>query len=291
MKRKPPPAPTLKSNELAWFGYPILIWLMFFMAAPLFLVIGLGFFSRGEYGGIDTQLTLNNFIRVLDPVYFTIFFRSISLSFTTALLCLMLAYPMAWAMASASHQWRMYFTVGLAIPFMTNLIIRVYAIKLCVGMDGPLQTFLRWLNLNFDPYLLSQNRLLVFYGMVTSYLPFMAFPIYAALEKFDFSLVEAAEDLGASQFKVLFSVILPNTRVAAVNSFTLVFVPCLGEFVIPDLLGGAKTMLAGNLITEQFLKARDWPFGAALSLGLMATLLILPYLLRRIFIPRPAVAL
>jgi spermidine/putrescine transport system permease protein len=289
MKRKPQAMPTLKSNELAWFGYPILFLLMFFMAAPLFLVIALGFFSRGEYGGIETQLTLNNFSRLFNPVYFTIFLRSISLSFLTATICLALSYPMAWAMASASQKWRMYFTVGLAIPFMTNLIIRVYAIKLCVGMDGPLQAILQWLNLSFDPYQISQNQTLVFYGMVTSYLPFMVFPIYAALEKLDFSMVEAAEDLGASQLKVLFSVILPSTRVAAVNSFTLVFVPCLGEFVIPDLLGGAKKMLAGNLITEQFLKARDWPFGAALSLGLMIVLLALPYLLRRIFIPRAMV--
>ncbi len=290
MKRKPPPAPTLISNELAWFGYPLLLWLMFFMAAPLFLVIALGFFSRGEYGGVEAQLTLENFHRLFDPVYFTIFVRSITLSLVTALICLALSYPMAWAMASASQKWRLYFTVGLAIPFMTNLIIRVYAIKLCVGMDGPLQSLLTWLHISFDPYQISQNQTLVFYGMITSYLPFMVFPIYAALEKFDFSLVEAAEDLGASQLKVLFSVILPNTRTAAVNSFTLVFVPCLGEFVIPDLLGGAKTMLAGNLITEQFLKARDWPFGAALSLGLMTVLLVLPYLLRRIFIPKAKAA-
>ncbi len=286
MSRKPKPPPSLKSNELAWFGYPILIWLMFFMAAPLLLVIVLGFMSRGDYGGVETQLTLANFSRLFDPVYFHIFARSIELSIITALLCLVLAYPMAWAMASASAKWRMYFSVGLAIPFMTNLIIRVYAIKLCVGMDGPIQALMRYLSIDFDPYLISQNQILVFYGMVTSYLPFMVFPIYAALEKFDFSLVEAAEDLGASQLRVLASVILPGTRVAAVNSFTLVFVPCLGEFVIPDLLGGAKTMLAGNLITEQFLKARDWPFGAALSLGLMIILLLLPYMLRRVFLPK-----
>lgn len=290
MKKKPPPPTSLKSNELAWFGYPILVWLMFFMAAPLFMVIVLGFLGRGEYGGVDSHVTLENFRRMFDPIYFQIFLKSIELSVVTALICLVLAYPMAWAMASAPSKWRMYFSVGLAIPFMTNLIIRVYAIKLCVGMDGPVQAVLKYLNIQFDPFALSQNQLLVFYGMVTSYLPFMVFPIYAALEKFDFSLVEAAEDLGATQFEVLTSVIVPGTRVAAVNSFTLVFVPCLGEFVIPDLLGGAKTMLAGNLITEQFLKARDWPFGAALSLGLMLVLLLLPYILRRIFIPKVAAA-
>jgi spermidine/putrescine transport system permease protein len=288
MARKPKLAPSLKSNELAWFGYPILVWLLFFMAAPLALVAGLGFFSRGEYGGVEPVFTLSNFSRALDPIYFHIFLRSIQLSICTALICLILAYPMAWAMASAPQKWRHYLSMGLAIPFMTNLIIRVYAIKLCVGMDGPLQTALTFLHIHFDPYMISQNPVLVFYGMITSYLPFMVFPIYAALEKFDFSLVEAAEDLGASQLSVLLKVIIPNTRVAAVNSFTLVFVPCLGEFVIPDLLGGAKTMLAGNLITEQFLKARDWPFGAALSVGLMGVLLVFPWVLRRLFL-RPGV--
>jgi spermidine/putrescine transport system permease protein len=192
-------------------------------------------------------------------------------------------------MASAPAKIRTFYVLALAVPFMTNLIIRVYAVKLFVGMDGPLQWFLQTAHIPYDPYALSQNTVLVFYGMITSYLPFMVFPLYAALEKFDFSLVEAAQDLGASNAKILFGVIIPNTRVAALNSFALVFIPCLGEFVIPDLLGGAKSMLAGNLITEQFLKTRDWPFGAALSVGLIALLLTTPFILRRIFLGRPRV--
>lgn len=112
----------------------------------------------------------------------------------------------------------------------------------------------------------------------------MIFPLYAAFEKFNFSLVEAALDLGASQFRILFTVLIPNMKTAIVNGFILVFIPCLGEFVIPDLLGGAKNMLVGNLITEQFLKARDWPFGAALSMILIAILVIIPILLRKAFL-------
>lgn len=272
------------SRELSILGYPILAWLIFFVAAPLVLVVILSFLSRGEYGGIEWHLTFDNYRRVFQPIYLNIFGRSLELSTVTALLCLLIAYPVAWAMASAAPKARTFYVIALAIPFMTNLIIRVYAIKIFVGMDGPLQWMLHCLHIPFDPYALTQNTVLVFYGMVTSYLPFMVFPLYAALEKFDFLLVEAAQDLGASNFKILFGVIVPNTRVAALNSFTLVFIPCLGEFVIPDLLGGAKSMLAGNLITEQFLKVRDWPFGAALSVILIVLLLGAPLVLRKIFL-------
>ena len=272
------------TGELSILGYPIFFWLVFFVAAPLVLVAVLSFLTRGEYGGVEWHFTLENYRRVFEPIYLNIFWRSLKLSTITALLCLFIGYPMAWAISSATPKLRTFYVLALAIPFMTNLIIRVYAIKIFVGMDGPLQWMLHFLHVPFDPYALTQNTALVFYGMVTSYLPFIVFPLYAALEKFDFSLVEAAQDLGASNFKILFGVITPNTRVAALNSFTLVFIPCLGEFVIPDLLGGAKSMLAGNLITEQFLKVRDWPFGAALSVILIVLLLGAPLVLRRIFL-------
>lgn len=270
--------------ELSILGYPMFMWLGFFVAAPLVLVLILSFLSRGNYGSIEWRFTLENYRRMFQPIYLNIFLRSLELSTITAVLCLFIGYPMAWAMASAAPKARAVYMLVLAVPFITNLIIRVYAIKIFFGMDGPLQWALNLLHVPFDPYALTQNTSLVFYGMVTSYLPFMVFPLYAALEKFDFALVEAAQDLGASNLKILFRVIIPNTRVAALNSFTLVFIPCLGEFVIPDLLGGAKSMLAGNLITEQFLNVRDWPFGAALSVALIVMLLGVPLLLRRIFL-------
>lgn len=277
-----------KKAELSILGYPILFWFLFFVAAPLILVLLLSFLSRGEYGGIVWHFTLENYRRMMQPIYLNIFLRSLTLSLITAVLCMLIGYPVAWAMASAAPKARAFYVLALAIPFITNLIIRVYAIKIFFGMDGPLQWALRTLHVPFNPYSLTQNTGLVLYGMITSYLPFMVFPLYAALEKFDFSLVEAAQDLGASNFKILFKVIIPNTRVAALNSFTLVFIPCLGEFVIPDLLGGAKSMLIGNLITEQFLNVRDWPFGAALSVGLIVILLGAPLILRRIFLgPKP----
>lgn len=269
-----------KRGELSFLGYPAFLWFGFFIVAPLLLVIALSFLQRGLYGGIDWQLSLNNFGRVFNPVYVQIFFRSLKLSVFTSFICLFLAYPMAWAISTSKH--RTIWIFALAVPFMTNLIIRVYAIRVFVGIDGPLQTVLQGMGFEFDPFIFSQNSVLVMYGMVTTYLPFMVFPLYAALEKFDFSLVEAAQDLGASQLKTLLTVIVPNTKVAAISGVTLVFIPCLGEFVIPDLLGGAKTMLAGNLITEQFLKSRDWPFGAALSVVLILVLFVVPFVLKKL---------
>ncbi|MEK6554166.1 MAG: ABC transporter permease [Bdellovibrionota bacterium] len=279
----------MKSRELSILGYPPFLWFLFFVVIPLSLVVILSFLTRGTYGGFDWILTFGNLGRVFEPVYLNIFLKSVKLSLLTAVSCLVLAYPMAWSMATASEPVRRFWILALAIPFMTNLIIRVYAIKLFVGIGGPLQNFLNWAGVIYDPFALSQNSVLVMYGMITTYLPFMVFPLYAALEKFDFSLVEAAQDLGASQTKILFSILIPNTSVAAINGFTLVFIPCLGEFVIPDLLGGAKSMLIGNLITEQFLKSRDWPFGAALSVVLIGLLILIPFALRRVFVRQRSV--
>jgi spermidine/putrescine transport system permease protein len=256
-------------------GWPALLWFLLFLVGPLALVFITSLLKRGTYGGLDWQFHPQSYIRIFDPVYLEIFWQSLKLSFFTTVLCLIVGYPMAWAMATASTTKRVAYVFLLSIPFLMNLIIRVYAIRLFVGFDGPLASFLTFLSIPYDPYGLSQNQFLVLYGMVTSYLPFMVFPLYSALEKFDFSLLEANYDLGGGDSDALFKVLIPNTRQAIANGCLLVFVPTLGEFVIPDLLGGAKNMLAGNLITEQFLKSRDWPFGAALSVLLIFILCLM----------------
>ena len=283
--------PQLRIRELNILGIPALTWFIFFLLAPIVIVFLLSFLKRGTYGGLDWTFQLSNYPRIFEIVYFKIFYESFKLSLVTSILCLILGYPVAWAMATAPRSARSFLVMFLAIPFLTNLIIRVYALRIFLGIDGPVQSMLYTLGIEFDPFLFSQNKILVLYGMITAYLPFMVFPIYSALEKFDFTLVEAAKDLGASEWKVLTRVLIPNTRIAIANGLTLVFVPCLGEFVIPDLLGGAKSMLIGNLITEQFLKARDWPFGAALSTILIILLIIVPFIIRRIVcgkVERPA---
>ncbi len=271
-------------GHLAYLSLPAGLWFLFFLVLPVLMVTSISFFSRGTYGGIEWTFTLDNFQRAFEPVYLKIFWGSVKLSTLTTLICLCLAYPMAWTMAVSKGATRSLLILALAIPFLMNLIIRVYAIKLFVGLDGPLQAVLTAVGLHFDRFAMTQNDVLVTYGMISTYLPFMVFPLYAALEKLDFQMVEAAQDLGAGPLKILVSVIVPNTKTALVSGITLVFVPCLGEYVIPDLLGGAKTMLVGNLITEQFLKARHWPFGAALSTLLIVILFLFPFFLRRLLL-------
>lgn len=258
-------------------GFPALIWFGVFLAGPLLLILVTSFLKRGTYGGIDFVFSTASYERIFSWVYLEIFWESLKLSLITTTICFVIGYPMAWAMATAPPARRMLYVFLISVPFLMNLIIRVFAIRLFAGFDGPILQLVSFLGIPHDPYAFSQNQVLVLYGMVTTYLPFMIFPLFAALEKFDFALVEANYDLGGGHWEALTRVLIPNTRPAIANGCLLVFVPALGEFVIPDLLGGAKNMLAGNLITEQFLKARDWPFGAALSVTLMLILSAFAY--------------
>lgn len=238
------------------------------------MVVIVSFATRGTYGGVQWIGSLQSYIKAFQPVYFEILWKSLQMAVFTASICTVLAFFMAWAMATAKPSLRNIWMTALMLPFLTNLVIRIYAIKLFVGVDGPLQALLSFLGLSFDPFYFTANAYLMTYGLITCYLPFAVFPLYSAFEKFDFSLVEAAQDLGAGTGAIIFKVLIPNLRLALISSFSLVFVPCLGEFVIPDLLGGAKQMLLGNLITDQFLKSRNWPMGSAISVGLFVLLLI-----------------
>jgi spermidine/putrescine transport system permease protein len=276
-------------SRLPLLGWLPVLWYALFLLGPLVMVFAISLASRGVYGGIDWSLGGANFSRAFDSLYAFILVRSIWLAFVTGSMCLLIGLPMALAMATAPMRLRSVYVLLMAVPFLTNLIIRVCALKSFTSFDGPLASLLTALTVPFDPFSLSQNMPLVMYGMISTYLPFMVFPLYGALERFDFSLVEAAQDLGASYTQVLMRVIVPCLRKAIVSGILLVFIPALGEFVIPDLLGGAKAMLIGNLISEQFLKSRDWPFGAALSV-LMMLLLGASVFLIRLFEGREGVA-
>ncbi|MES2856430.1 MAG: ABC transporter permease, partial [Bdellovibrionota bacterium] len=270
MSSRPSASQNRASRSLAWLGWFPILWYLVFLIGPLALIAFTSFATRGTYGGVEWRWTVESFTRAFDPLYATILNRSIFLALGTTVACAVLGFPMAFAMATAPRRLRSILVFLLAIPFLTNLVIRICAIKVFTGYDGPLAFSLTALAIPFDPYELSQNRPLVIFGMISTYLPFMVFPLFASLEKFDFHLLEAAQDLGASFMQALRKVMLPILTPALISGALLVFVPALGEFLIPDLLGGAKTMLAGNLISEQFLKARDWPFGSALSFLLMA---------------------
>jgi spermidine/putrescine transport system permease protein len=181
---------------------------------------------------------------------------------------------MAYVMAIVSPAVRSVLLALIVIPFWTNLVVRTYAIKVLLNDHGPLFQYAVSLGLIREGYVSSNSDFIVWFGMVTNYLPFMVLPLFVSLEKFDFSLLEAAKDLGAASWRLLFHVLIPMTKPGIVSGLLFVFTPALGEFVIPDLLGGSKTMLVGNLITDQFLRTRDWPFGSALSLILILIVML-----------------
>ena len=244
-------------------------WFLWFLLIPLAIVLFYSFNTKGTYGGVVYRLTLDNYVRATDWIYLRIFWNSLKIATLTALSCLVIGYPMAYVMATSSLRIRSLLLVLVVIPFWTNFVVRAYAIKLLLGELGPVNQVALALGLIHEPILFSNSAFSVWLGMVTNYLPFMVLPLYVALEKFDFTMLEAAKDLGASGPKALWKVLIPLTKPGIITGTIFVFTPALGEFVIPDLLGGARTMLIGNLITEQFLKTRDWPFGSALSLLLI----------------------
>lgn len=253
---------------------PAIIWFLLFVAAPICLVFVVSFLKKGTYGSLAYQLELSHWTQLFNPNYFKIIYLSLFMAIVTGLSTISLGLILAWAIITMKGWMRNLSLALITLPSFLNLIIRVFAIKLFVGFEGPLQWALGFLGISFDPFYFSQNQYLVFYGMFLSYLPFAFLPIYAALEKFDFSLVEAAQDLGAGSWKILVDVLIPSQQKSLKGAFALVFIPSLGEYVIPDLLGGAKQMYIGNLISEQFLRARDWPLGSSLASILILGMII-----------------
>ena len=265
-----------KRNQLSlvFLVSPLAIWLVVFLFLPILMVFVYSFFQRGPYGNIIFEFSLQNYARLFDPLYLNIFLKSLILSFFTTVCCLCIGFPMAFAMATSKPLLRQWLFIGLMIPFLTNFIVRVYAIRVLLSAEGPLNALLLFVGVLNAPLSLNDSLLSVTFGMITNYLPFMVLPLYVTLEKFDYSLLEAAADLGASWVQMFKKIILPLSLPGIISGCFLVALPVLGEFIIPDLLGGAKNMLVGNLIADQFLKARDWPFGSALSILLIVFVLL-----------------
>jgi len=238
------------------------------------IVIFCSFLKRAHTGGLIYEFTVENYVRAFDPIFLRILGESFQLALLTAFSCLILGYPVAYVLATLQKPWRTVLMILLVIPFWTNLVVRTFAIRQMIGDQGPINLFLLDLGWIDEPINFLNSFGAVYVGMVMNYIPFMVLPLYVTLEKFDFTLFEAARDLGASSFSIIRRVLLPLTRPGMITGFIFVFTPALGEFLIPDLLGGAKTMLIGNLISHQFLKVRDWPFGSALSLLLMIVVIV-----------------
>jgi len=248
---------------------PTNTYLIVFMVIPLILVTVLSFMSRGTYGEVVYKFNIESYIRLFDPLYAKILGYSLLVGFLTTVLSLVIGYPMAYYIARAPARQRSLLLFLILLPFWTNFIIRIYAWIMILRSSGFLNSFLQWIGVIHEPLNILYTPTAVLIGMVYEFLPFMVLPLYTSLEKIENAQLEAAADLGAPPWKAFLRVTLPLSVPGMIAGTILVFIPAMGMFVVPDLMGGAKTMLIGNVIRNQFLTARDWPFGAAASMLLM----------------------
>ena len=262
--------------------FPSLFWLVAFFALPLLIVLVYSFLKRGPYGQIVWEFNLNNYARFLDPLYLKVFLRSFKIAGVTTLLCFLFGYPMAYWIATRKRRWRNTLLLLLMIPFWTNFLVRTYAWVLILRDTGLINGALTSLGIISEPLPLFGTDLAITIGLVYGWFPDMVLPCYAAIERLDFSLVEASQDLYANDIRSFLRVIFPLTLPGVIAGSILVFIPSLGAYVTPDLLGGAKSVMIGNVIHSQFLSVRDYPFGSAFSFVLMAIMLLATLLYFRV---------
>ena len=253
---------------------PGLFWLTVLMVIPCLLIFVLIFFERGAYGGIDWSiLTLDNIRRAFDPLYATILWDSFRIASLATNMALLIGYPAAYAISKAPPHLQTTLLFLAILPFWTNYLIRTYAWIVLLNPAGLINSSLKALGLS--PLPLLYNEFAVVLGLVYSYTPFVILAIYSALQRLDPTYAEASRDLGATAPQTFWRITLPLTAPGVAAGAVFVFVLSIGNFITPDLLGGGKFQMAGNLIYDQFLTARDWPFGATLSAILIALMLIL----------------
>lgn len=248
---------------------PGLLWTALFCLVPILVVLAVSFATRGTYGGVLWEFSLENYRDLLHPLYGRILGQSVLLAAMTTGLCLVLGFPLAYYIARLPPRRQALWLVLIMIPFWTNFLVRTYAWIFILRTEGLLNTFLLQLHLIQAPLDLLYSNEAVLLGLVYGYLPFMVLPLYAAIERIDPALIEAAWDLYADRWSLFRLVLVPLTKPGIIAGCVLVFIPSLGAFLTPDLLGGARSMMVGNLIHHEYLVARDWPLGSALSLVMM----------------------
>ena len=270
------------------FSIPPSAWLIIFFLAPLALIWVLSFGEKRGIVEIAITWTLDNYARALDPLYLQIFAKSFWYAGLTTAICVVAAFPIALAITFARPRWKPILLLIVILPFWTNLLIRTYALIAVLRTRGYVNFGLEWLwdgasgflnaiglgdmqllGAQFQPLELLYNNFAVVFGLVYVYLPFMVLPLYASLDRMDKSYLEASLDLGASQLRTFMSIVVPLAMPGIVSGVIITFIPTLGSFLTPDLLGGTDSQMIANVIERQFKSANDWPFGAALSFLLM----------------------
>ncbi|HIF9227531.1 TPA: spermidine/putrescine ABC transporter permease PotB [Photobacterium damselae] len=255
----------------------IVSWLVVFVFMPNLMIIGTSFLTRDDANLIKMVFTLDNYTRLFDPLYAKVMWHSFYMALTATILCLLIGYPFAYAIAKMPEKWRPFMLFLVIVPFWTNSLIRTYGLKIMLGTRGLLNNTLMYLDIIDKPLRIMYTEYAVMIGLVYILLPFMVLPLYSAIEKLDNTYIEAARDLGANKFQTFTKVIFPLTMPGIIAGCLLVLLPALGMFYVSDLLGGAKNLLIGNVIKSQVLNARDWPFGAATSIALTVAMAVLLY--------------
>ncbi|AKF93861.1 ABC transporter permease [Brevibacillus laterosporus] len=268
-------------NKGKLLALPGFLWLTIFFLVPMLFVVILSFLKRGVYGQIVYEFTLANYARFFESLYVQIFIETLLVSVGTTIICLLLGYPLAYMITRLDRKWQNLWLLLVMIPFWINFLVRSYAWVIILRTQGLVNTVLQSLGLIDQPLTLLYTPGAVLLGMVYALLPFIILPIYVSLEQLDRKKLEAAYDLGATPAKTFWHITLPLTMPGVVSGCILVFVSSLGMFVVPDVMGGAKSSLFGNVIQNQFLSARDWPFGSALSMVIVLFSIIMIYLYYR----------
>lgn len=272
---------TINSKKIwrYFFLVPVIVYVALLIALPLLYILLISFFKSDSYGGMITTFTIQNYIEVFDQVYINVFLKSILIAGLTTFICILISYPFVLAVSHKKPRTQKILMTLVMVPFLTNSLIRMYGWLVLLRKSGVINQVLLGTGIIHEPLSLMYNMSGILIGMTYTLLPFMILPLYSSVSTIDPSLLEAASDLGASKIKTFFKIILPQTLPGLFNGSLMVFTPALGYFFIVDILGGGKIMILGNLIKNQFLTARNWPFGAAISivLVLITSLLILAY--------------
>ena len=262
---------------------PVTLYLGIFFFGPLAIIAVFSLLEPGLYGGVEWNFYHWNYGRMFgwadgviewyEPIYLKVLFRSMLMAAFTVIACLIVVYPVTFWVSRLPERTRLFFMFLITLPFFTSLIIRLYAWLVILKPSGVINDLLLGLGLIDAPLDMLFTRFAVVLGMVYVMIPFMFLPVYASVERLDRSMIEASGDLGAKGWQTFLKVILPQTMPGIAGGSVLVFIPSVGNFIIPDVLGGAKGLMIGNLVEQQFLDARNWPFGAALSMVIMAVVL------------------
>lgn len=271
-----------KKNKGALAALPLYIFTLVFVLGPLLYMLALSFMTRAETWGVVPEFTLENYANIFQPVYLSTFWESIKLAALSTVLVVLIGYPFGYFMAKLTAKWKKRTMMLLMIPFWTSSLLRLYGWIIIFRAGGVLDSVLMSLHITSGPLKLLYTYPAVVVGMVYALVPFMIFAVYSSAEKLDFSLVEAARDLGATPFKAFWTVSLKLTLPGLLSGVVLTFVPSMGLFFIADILGGNKVVLVGSVIQDQLTQAHNWPFAAALSVVLMLLTSLLIWFYRRV---------